>query len=585
MSERSFARSLKWGFFDSLPRLVLQGLLLSLVILPGCSGRTGAVGVTPETPSVATYRSPAASAMYHFMRGRLLAEDGDPAQAVEELRRAIEFDPDSTYLRLSLARLLLLIGDDQSALDTAEQALLQKPDQLEVHLLLGGIYFRDRNYRAATRHFNKVVELEPSHENAYLHLTVAYGRLGELDAALQAIQGLLQNNPASLAGQLTLGRLYRELDLPAESESVYRRLFASQPGLVSAYLELGALLEQQQRLDEALEVYRLGLQKNGRNLLLRRRLIRLLVQTEQLDEALEELRVVVQLNPDDRESQRKIGLILLEQGAWADAEAVFSGLLESEPTAEQTLFYYATALERQQQWQAALEVMVRIGPQSKLYPDALYHQSFLHYQLGHYEQAIELMRQRLKHPPQRVDFYDFLASLQEVAADIPAARATLEEGVARFPDNAEIRYHLGLVLEKSGERETAMATMEEVLLRDPEHVEALNYVAYNLAEQSKDLDRALRLVNLALAQKSAAHILDTLGWIHYQAGRYAEARVALEQAAAEISSDPVIWQHLGDTYRALGLEADAVQAYRHALEFDPDNPDLHQRLKLLEGEP
>lgn len=582
MLERIPVRSLKGGFFRWLPRLMVYVLLLTGMILPGCAGRSGADGVDLEDGPVGLYRSPAASAMFHFMRSRLLAEDSDPQAAVEELRKAIEYDPHSTYLRLSLARLLLQIGDDQSALEAAEAALLRNPDQLEVHLLLGGINFRDRNYRAAAEYFSKVVELEPSHENAYLHLAVAYGRLGELDNALQTIQALLRNNPDSPAGQLTLGRLYRELDMPAESEAVYRQLFTSQPGLVAGYLELGALLEQQQRLDEALELYRYGLEKNGRNLLLRRRLIRLLVQTEQLDQALKELRVVVQLNPDDRESQRKIGLILLEQGAWAEAEAVFSGLLESEPTADQTWFYYATALERQRQWQAALEAISRISPESQLYPDALYHQSFIHYQLGDNQQAMDLMRKRLEHSPQRVDIYDFLATLQELAADLPAARATLEEGVTRFPDNADIRYHLGLILEKSGERESAMATMEDVLLRDPEHAEALNFVAYNLAEQGKDLDRALRLVKQALARSSAGHILDTLGWIHYQAGRYAEARIALEQAAAEISTDPVIWQHLGDTYRALGLKADAVQAYRQALEYDPDNLMLQQRLKALE---
>jgi tetratricopeptide (TPR) repeat protein len=526
--------------------------------------------------------SPESSAMYHFARGRLLADDGEFQAAAAALEQAIEYDPRSAYLRTAQARFLLATGDEKRALKVAEEALQQNPDLLDVHLLLGGIYFRDRDYSAAARHFKRVVELDPEHENAYLHLAVAYGRLGEQEAAMDAVQQLLERKPDSLAGQLTLGRLLRDLQMPDEAEAVYRKLIVAQPGLISSYLELGVILEHTEHFAEAVELYRQGLKKNGRSLLLRRRLILLLVSLDKLDAALDELRVLAQLNPDDREIRRKIGLILLEKEEWADAETVFSELLVTESDAEQTLFYYATALEKQQKWQEALEVVSRIGPDSELFPDALYHQSYLQHRLGRNDKAIELMRERMTHDPQRVDFFDFLASLQELENDLPAARSTLEAGIDQFPDDAEIRYHLGLVFEKSGERANALATMEEVLLKDPEHAEALNYVAYSLAEQGVDLDRALSMVEKALEQKQAPHILDTLGWVQYRSGRFEPARVALEQAAAQMSSDPLIWQHLGDVYRALGLHEDAAQAYRHALEFDPDSLELQQRLKELE---
>jgi len=555
-------------------------------LLFGLAGCLPAHQTTESDVSGAVYatqlRSPESSAMYQFALGRLLADDGEYQAAAAALEQAIEFDPRSAYLRTAQAQFLLATGDEQSALKVAEEALQQNPDLLEVHLLLGGIYFRDRDYSAAARHFKRVVELDPEHETAYLHLAVAYGRLGEQEAAMNAVQQLLEKKPDSLAGKLTLARLLRDLQKPDEAEAVYRKLIDAQPGLITSYLELGVILEHTAHYTDAVELYRQGLKKNGRSQILRRRLILLLVYLDNLDAALDELRVLVQLNPDDRESQRKIGLILLEKGEWADAEAVFSALLASEPGAEQTLFYYATALEKQQKWQAALEAVGRIGSDSELFPDALYHQSYLQHRLGRNDKAIELMRERMPLDPQRVDLFDFLASLQELENDLPAARATLEAGLVQFPDDPEIRYHLGLVLDKSGERAAALATMEEVLLKDPEHSEALNYVAYSLAEQGVDLDRALSLVEKALQQKQAPHILDTLGWVYYRAGRFEPARTALEKAADQITSDPVVWQHLGDAYRALGLNEDAAQAYRHALDFDPSSVELQQRLKALE---
>lgn len=576
LTDSFFQRLLVWKWF------FLASLLL-LPLMSGCLGDRGMAGRPASDPVYAAQlRSPEASALFHFARGRMLADEGEYQAAAEALQQAIDFDPRSAYLRLSLAQFLLATGDEKRALAVAEEALQQNPGLLDIHLLLGGIYFRDRDYQAASRHFNRVIELDPEHENAYLHLAVSYGRLGDREAALQAVHQLLEKNPESLAGQLTLGRLFRDLKLHAEAETIYRKLIDQQPGLVASFLELGVVYEQDNRPIDAVELYRQGLKKNPRNLLLRRRLIRLLVQMNQLELALDELQVLVQLNPDDRESRRKIGLILLEQGEWADAEAVFSELLVYEPAAEQTLFYYATALEKQQQWQAALDAVSRIAAESDLYPDALYHRSYLQHQLGYNDKAIELMRQRMTHEPQRPDFYDYLASLQELENDLTGARTTLEEGIGLFPEDAEILYHLGLVFEKSGEPANAMEAMEEVLHKNPEHAEALNYIAYSLAEQGGDLDRALELVNRALQYKQAAHILDTLGWVHFRAGHYEAARAALEQAAAEISSDPVIWQHLGDAYRALGMHADAAQAYRHALEFAPGSLELQERLKSVE---
>jgi tetratricopeptide (TPR) repeat protein len=570
-------------------RLLLLVASLCLILpVAGCLGAWYGTGNLPDGMSepgstAGQLRSPESSALFHFARGRLLADDGDYQAAADALQQAIDFDPRSAYLRISLAQFLLAIGEEKRALEVAEEALQQNPGLLDVHLLLGGIYFRDQDFRNAVLHFKKVLEIAPEHENAYLHLTVAYGRLGEQDAALATIRELLEKKPDSLAGKLTLGRLYHELQMNLQAEEVYRELVATQPGLVASYLELGALLEAVERPDEAIELYRSGLKKHSRNLMLRRRLIRLLVQSKEYSQALTELQVLVDLNPDDRESRRKIGLILLEQGLWAGAEKVFSQLLTQEPDAEQTLFYYATALEKQQRWQAALDVVSRIDEQSELFPDALYHRSYLQHQLGNTGPAIKLMRQRMELARQRADFYDYLASLQEIDQDIPGARKTLEQGIEQFPEDANIRYHLGLLFEKLGNREKALATMEGVLLLDPGHAEALNYIAYSLAERGVELDRALQLVEAALQQKQAAHILDTLGWVHFRAGRLGPARIALEQAAAEMSSDPVVLEHLGDIYRALGLAGDALQAYQRALKFDPANLELQQRLESVGG--
>ena len=61
-----------------------------------------------------------------------------------------------------------------------------------------------------------------------------------------------------------------------------------------------------------------------------------------------------------------------------------------------------------------------------------------------------------------------------------------------------------------------MQAMQELLVIDSNNAEALNFVAYGLALENRDLDVALEYAEKAVNLKPAPHILDTLGWVYYQ---------------------------------------------------------------------
>lgn len=42
----------------------------------------------------------------------------------------------------------------------------------------------------------------------------------------------------------------------------------------------------------------------------------------------------------------------------------------------------------------------------------------------------------------------------------------------------------------------------------------------------------------------------------------------------KVKDDPTILEHLGDILRALGMNKDALDAYKKALENEPEQPDL-----------
>jgi tetratricopeptide (TPR) repeat protein len=130
--------------------------------------------------------------------------------------------------------------------------------------------------------------------------------------------------------------------------------------------------------------------------------------------------------------------------------------------------------------------------------------------------------------------------------------------------------------------------MKELIKINPEHADALNFVGYTYAEDGENLDEAEALVKKALAlSPDKGYILDSLGWVYYQKGRYDEAITVLREAAEKQPGDPSIYEHLGDAYSAVGDNETALTYYRQGLDIiseeeSPDDDEAELRARLME---
>jgi Flp pilus assembly protein TadD len=159
----------------------------------------------------------------------------------------------------------------------------------------------------------------------------------------------------------------------------------------------------------------------------------------------------------------------------------------------------------------------------------------------------------------------------------------LEKAVADAPDDTDLLYRYGVALEKLKRRDEARVVMEKIVAKDPANPDALNYLGYSMAEEGRDLDKALDMIRTALAKEpDNPFFLDSLAWTLYKLGRHQEALAAMERAMGHRIKDAVIWEHYGDIAAAAGRKDTARKAYRTALELGPDNPgDVKKKLGAL----
>lgn len=137
---------------------------------------------------------------------------------------------------------------------------------------------------------------------------------------------------------------------------------------------------------------------------------------------------------------------------------------------------------------------------------------------------------------------------------------------------------------KTGDIERATKEYDVVLVLNPESAIVLNNYAYYLALGGGDLDRAEELSRKAVdEQPENPTYLDTLAWILYLKGQYADALEIQEKAMETISSDvesaAEYWDHFGDILYRCGQKDKALESWKKALQLDKENKKIAEKIR------
>jgi tetratricopeptide (TPR) repeat protein len=123
----------------------------------------------------------------------------------------------------------------------------------------------------------------------------------------------------------------------------------------------------------------------------------------------------------------------------------------------------------------------------------------------------------------------------------------------------------------------ALGVYESLLQKMPNNTSVLNNVAYILADNNKDLDKALEYAQRAYeAKPDDPEYLDTYAIVLHKKGRNSEAvqfvQTAIQQYEAQRASVPAeAYEHLGQFQEQLGESSQARSAYEQALEAGGEN--------------
>jgi tetratricopeptide (TPR) repeat protein len=512
------------------------------------------------------------SALPRLGLAELAVRDGHPIEAIGHLRAVVKDRPTEPTAVFWLAWLYRTEGAYDRAIGVLEPALNADPGQHSFSLALGELYLTTGRYGDAIVRMSDVLSREPDQAAAHLTRGQAYKATGQSEAAIRDFAAAIRSAPRSAAPHYHLARTYAVRGRVAEAQAAYRRAIEFDPGLETAKIELAVLARQP--LDGAvwqrrIEQLQAAMRAEPRSVETREALARTLLAQGNVTAAQRELQQILERTLGHAGANYLMARVLSSQGKPEEAAEHLKTALRTNPSdvaAHMLLASHLLTRGLREQAAVHLEAVLKVDSARG---DAKLELARLYAQDGRLGQAFDLARQLRRDEPANPGgplAMGLVLLAQERPRDAVDAFAT---AITMKPDLVDAYRGLGQARQAIGQTDRAAASYERALALDGNDVGSLTRLAAIVSKAPNGVDRGLALATRAAELRpTAPDVLDTLGWIHYRRGAYAEAERVLVRAIERAPDHGLIQYHLGMVYVRLERPREAISALRHAARLD-----------------
>jgi tetratricopeptide (TPR) repeat protein len=522
-----------------------------------------------------------AGALAHFVEGMAFEENGEMDRALESYRKVLNVDPGQSDLASRVAVLLIRQEDFPQAIDVLKDAIKANPNDAEPYRQLAFIYAKYlKKMDQAVDYANRAIALNPRDIETYQRLVEIELAAGEEKKALEVLDRAAKVRSDDANFWVRLGKLYvvilYKTDSPPKPDElkrvneVFKKAAEHANDDPAVLKDVADYYASSQQLKEAIALYLRVLELQPDDANAREKLATGFILTNQRGKAVEMLEQIIKQHPEKYQPYDLLAQVLDEEGR---------------------------SLQRANRLDEAKAQFAKVA--------ANYEQSLLinPNHAGTYLRLAELLLGPLKDPERAVKFLTearrrfagapeiayYLAIAQREAKQIQQAVATFEEALheAELDQddeivNAKFYFNYGATAEQAGLYEKAADLLRKSIALDPANAaEAYNYLGYMWADHNMHLDEAEETIRRALEiEPNNGSYLDSLGWVEFRKGKFDQALADLLRAAKNIDrEDPIVFEHIGDTYLKLNRVPEALESWQKALKLDPKNKSLADKIE------
>ena len=482
------------------------------------------------------------------------------------LRKAVSLEPDNYWYKQTLASHYRKRGENKQAVGVIEDIVDRFPSRLEPLMELVDLYARLEDYKKVIHTLDRLEKLDGKSEQISMEKFRMYLQVGDMERAFTEIESLVAEYPYEMRYLNILGDAYLENGRSEEAYPIFRKVLNEEPGYAPAMLSLASYYE-----------------KTGQDSLYRVQLDSVLLNRSVENEMKVNImrQLIVRSERGDKDSTKIVGL--------------FDAILEQEqPNADVAMLaaQYLLSKKMNDKATSVLHKIVEIDPENK--PAHLQLLSFA-ISKNDLDEVVRICTPAIEYMPEALEFYYYkgLAHYQKDQND--EALKVFEKGVRQVNEESDktlvsdFYAIMGDIFHSKKMDAEAYAAYDSALVYKEDNIGVLNNYAYYLSVERKNLDKAEEMsYRTVKAEPKNDTYLDTYAWILFEKGKYAEARIYIDQALQHGGTESsVVVEHCGDIYFHCGETEKAVEYWKQAEEVSKKEVDdknyarSEQELKLL----
>jgi len=318
--------------------------------------------------------------------------------------------------------------------------------------------------------------------------------------------------------------------------------------LADAYLIKAQIHAGKGEQKRAVEAIATAVEKRPQDTRLRLQYGRMLVQMKLFDKALVHFKALQKTMPNDENVLLSLGLLSIETDNNAEAKEYLQDLLDKGYHNQQAHYYLGRIQQNDGEIMAAIANYERVL-EGDYWLDARLRTAGLLAKAGKPEAALAKLESLNRQDPSdktRIQVYLAKGEVLRSESRHKEAYSLYNNALRQLPENTDLLYARALTAEKLNMLDVAESDLKLVIMHEPENATALNALGYTLADRTERLNEAREyILKAAQLLPDDPAILDSLGWVHYRLGQYADAIKWLSKAFAQLQ-DAEIAAHLGE---------------------------------------
>lgn len=518
------------------------------------------------------------------------------------------------------------LGDYDNAIKNYTRALAIDNTQPSAYYEIATILFATGDYQAAQSYAEKAVQYDKTNNIAYIDMLIyTYEYSNQPEKTIPLYRKLIVSNPNDIENYYELAKVYQKLNKPKDAIKVLEeaeKKFGI-TDIVSVQKEM--MYEQMGNMNKSFEEMKKLRDAYPTNLRYKAMLAEAYFQNKKIDLARTEFAELEKMNIDEglvylslAEYHRAVDaqyynyFAMLEKAFSCDDESltyelkmqILNQLLpvaRNDDYIKVQIKRLASIVEKQYPSDIALSALkadiammnndyksvqqnlIDIVAEDKSSYEIWEHLMNIDYHLQDFDNLYAHSKEASELFPNMLTVYQYYVVAAYLKKEFREVVEAVDYASMLSLDNQQVMIDL---LSMQGDAYNALknfhkadSVYEYILFKDADFESVLNNYSYNLAVRGEKLDKALEMSTHLVELNSSPTYLDTHAWVLYKNGKLDEALKFMDDAIAKDASNVVYYDHRGDIKFSLGRKDEAVMDWEKALELDPENSEIEEKVK------